>query len=120
MRAIVMDDSRAIRMIIGMSLKQRGFEIFHAENGQEGLDLIEKNGAPELAMVDWNMPVMNGYDFVCNVRSDSKCAHMKIMMVTTENEMSQMTKALEAGADEYLMKPFVDDDLSSKLELLGF
>ncbi|MBX3376606.1 MAG: response regulator [Phycisphaeraceae bacterium] len=119
MRAIVIDDSRAMRMILRNVLSELGHESVEATNGQEGLDAVKQHGPFELALVDWNMPVMNGYDFVKAVRSDPANDSMKIMMVTTEIETSQVTKALEAGANEYVMKPFTKDALRDKLELLA-
>ena len=73
----------------------------------------------QLALVDWNMPEMSGIELVEAVRADPSFASLRIVMVTTETELSQVTKALEAGADEYLMKPFTRDDVVGKLELLG-
>ncbi len=119
MRAIVIDDSRAMRMILKNALAELGHQVIEASNGQEGLDAVRTQGPFELALVDWNMPVMNGYDFVKTVRADKSNDSMKIVMVTTEIETSQVCKALEAGANEYVMKPFTKDVLKEKLELLA-
>lgn len=119
MRAIVIDDSRAMRMILRNVLSELGHESVEATNGQEGLDTVQSQGPFELALVDWNMPIMNGYDFVKAVRSNPAFQAMKIVMVTTEIETSQVTKALEAGANEYVMKPFTKDALKDKLEMLA-
>jgi len=73
----------------------------------------------ELALVDWNMPEMNGFDFLLAVRANPSWKDMIIVMVTTETEMSQMQRALEAGANEYVMKPFTKDVLREKLQLVG-
>ena len=73
----------------------------------------------DLALVDWNMPEMNGYEFVCEVRKDNQYKDMKLMMVTTETEMAQVIKALEAGANEYVMKPFTKDMIVEKLTIMG-
>ena len=73
----------------------------------------------QLALVDWNMPEMSGIELVEAVRSDPAFSSLRIVMVTTETELSQVSRALEAGADEYLMKPFTRDDVVGKLELLG-
>ena len=119
MRALVVDDSTAIRRIIGRILKELGFEVFEAGHGKEALAQLAAIGIPELALVDWNMPEMNGYELLCTIRADPTYDNLCIMMVTTESEMSQMTKALEAGANEYLMKPFTKEMVAAKLEILG-
>ncbi len=119
MKALIVDDSRAMRMIIGRTLKGLGFDCVEAGNGQEGLDAIAASGPFDIALVDWNMPVMDGYDFVCNARSNPANKNMRIMMVTTETEHGQVTRALEAGASEYLMKPFAPEAIAEKLVVLG-
>ncbi len=120
MRALVVDDSRAIRRIIGQILKDLGFEVFEAGHGKEALAQLAAIGVPELVLVDWNMPEMNGYELLCTIRADATYHNLCIMMVTTESEMSQIAKALEAGANEYLMKPFTKEMVAEKLKLLGF
>jgi two-component system, chemotaxis family, chemotaxis protein CheY len=119
MRAIVVDDSRATRTILKRALTQQGFEVLEAGDGRQALEQLEKNGPLELALVDWNMPVMSGYELICEVRAKSALNGMAIMMVTTETEASQVQRALDAGANEYVMKPFTEDVLREKLLLLG-
>ena len=119
MRALVIDDSKAIRRIIGKILRDLGFEVFEAGDGKMALDKLKEIGTPDLALVDWNLPEMTGYEFLCQIRSDSRYNDLCIMMVTTESEISQMAKALEAGANEYLMKPFTKEMIAEKLEILG-
>lgn len=119
MRALVIDDSRAIRLILGQVMKKLGFEVVDAGDGQEALNKLKSDGPFDIALVDWNMPVMNGYDFVVNTRKDSQYNDMRLMMVTTETEMAQVIKALEAGANEYVMKPFTKEMIAEKLTLLG-
>ena len=118
--ALVIDDSRAIRMILGRTLNRFGYEVCSAANGREALDMI---GQQELALsvilVDWNMPEMNGLDFVKTIRADPRYREVPLMMVTTETEIEQMYRALEAGANEYVMKPFTDEVIADKLRLLG-
>ena len=119
MRALVVDDSRAIRKIIGEILREVGIEeIVEAANGREGLEQLERCSDIDLALVDWNMPEMNGLEFVQAVRAQPAFAALRILMVTTENESAQVTRALNAGANEYLMKPFTKDILVAKLGLL--
>jgi two-component system chemotaxis response regulator CheY len=119
MLVLIIDDSRAMRAILRTTLKQLGFEIVEAANGQEGLDRVADRGPFDLALVDWNMPVMNGFDFVTAVRANADYVEMRIVMVTTEVEMSQVARALTAGADEYVMKPFTTEILRDKLSMLG-
>lgn len=123
MRAIVIDDSRAMRMILRRIAGQLGFEVTEAGNGQEALDqleeLIKEATVPELALIDWNMPIMNGLEFVTAVRDDPRFRAMTLMMVTTESEQSQIVRALAAGAHEYVVKPFTPDAITEKLALLG-
>lgn len=106
-------------MIIGRILREIGFEVVEAGNGQEALTKLKEGGGADLAMVDWNMPEMTGIEFVRAVRADTTYDEMKMMMVTTEAEASQVMTALEAGANEYAMKPFTKDVIQEKLALLG-
>ncbi len=119
MRALIIDDSRATRAILGKILKEIGFEVFEAGDGREALERIKEIGKADLALVDWNMPEMDGYDFVCSIRSDPTYADVRLMMVTSETDISKMAKALEAGANEYIMKPFTKEMIVDKLTLLG-
>jgi two-component system chemotaxis response regulator CheY len=119
MKAIVIDDSRAIRKILGKRLLDAGYDVVEAGNGREALEVLGTAGTVRLALVDWNMPEMNGLEFVRAVRHDPAHSGMCVVMVTTETEMSQMVRALAAGANEYLMKPFTAEALGNKLDLLG-
>lgn len=119
MKALVVDDSRTMRMVIGRILRELGFEISEAGNGIEGLDRLKETGAADVALVDWNMPEMTGLEFIQAVRSKPEYDSMKLMMVTTESEMSQVAVALESGANEYAMKPFTKEVIHDKLALLG-
>ncbi len=119
MRALVIDDSTPIRMILGKFLGELGFEITEAVNGKNALDELNRLGPPDLILVDWNMPEMNGLEFVRSVRANHLCDQAPVMMVTTESEMERIAAALEAGANEYVMKPFTKDVILEKLQLLG-
>ena len=119
MKAITVDDSKTIRAIVKRTLKGVGFEVEEAEDGLVALERIEKAWPIDLAIVDWNMPNMNGLELVRALRSKPEYAAMRIMMATTESEISQMELALAAGADEYLMKPFDREALVQKLVLMG-
>jgi two-component system chemotaxis response regulator CheY len=118
MRALVIDDSRTVRIIIGKILSELGLEVIEAGNGREGLERLQQNPSVELVLVDWNMPEMNGLDFIKTVRAQRGYDSVRIMMVTTETEQEQLIRALEAGANEYVMKPFTKEILVAKLSLL--
>jgi two-component system chemotaxis response regulator CheY len=118
-RALVIDDSKPIRSILGKFLRELGFDITEAANGKLALDELSRLGPPDLALVDWNMPEMNGLEFVQSVRANHRYDQMPMMMVTTETDMERVSAALEAGANEYVMKPFTKDVILEKLQLLG-
>ena len=119
MRALVVDDSRSMRSIITKQLKELGFEVFDAANGQEAMAKLHNTKGINLVLLDWNMPEMDGLEVLSLIRSEPDYKDVRVMMVTTESEMSQVAVALEAGASEYLMKPFDREALLEKLILLG-
>ncbi|GAA4734460.1 response regulator [Nocardioides endophyticus] len=120
MRALIVDDSRAMRRIVGRILGDAGFEVLEAGDGQEALTVLEGlDGAPDLACVDWNMPVMDGLTFITEVRKRPEWRSITLMMVTTESESDRIVRALAAGAHEYLIKPFTGEAMLEKLDLLG-
>ena len=119
MHALVIDDSRAIRLILARILRELGFAVDEATNGREGLARLDDGEPPDLVLVDWNMPEMSGIDFVIAARKPPYSSTARVMMVTTETEVPQMVRALEAGADEYVMKPFTREAIVEKLQLLG-
>lgn len=120
MHALIVDDSRAMRSILRNALSTAGFQTTEAGHGREALEKLENMQMPQIAFVDWNMPEMNGYDFLRAVRNNPKYDSMLVMMVTTETEMERMRMALEAGANEYIMKPFSQESFLGKLQILGF
>lgn len=119
MKALVIDDSGAMRKIVSRTLNDLGFETYAAENGQDALAQLDAGLAPELCCIDWNMPVMDGYTFITQVRARAEFRHITLMMVTTESERGQIVRALAAGAHEYVIKPFTPDAIREKLDLLG-
>ena len=119
MQALVIDDSRAVRLLIGNILREQGFHVFDAGHGREGLEKLHENPEISLILVDWNMPVMDGLEFIQAVRQIRVWDSVQIVMVTTETESEQVTRAMTAGANEYVMKPFTADVLVAKLSLLG-
>ena len=118
MLALLVDDSKATRMILGDMLRQLGFEVAEAANGREGLERL-KGLQAQLVLIDWNMPDLNGLDFVRAVRADQNYAGLHLLMVTSEEDNGQMATALKAGADEYVRKPFTKEVILEKLQRLG-
>jgi two-component system chemotaxis response regulator CheY len=118
MLALVIDDSRTVRIIIGQILREIGLEVLEAGNGLEALEQMERHPEVGLLLVDWNMPEMNGFDFLRAVRAEPAYDGVRILMVTSESRSEQVVQALNAGANEYLMKPFNKDVLVAKLQLM--
>jgi len=118
-RVLVVDDSRGIRLAINGILKSLGVVVSEAGNGQEALDSVASEGIPNAVLLDWNMPVMNGIEFLQKFRADVDKTECPVIMVTTNNDFANITEALSEGADEYIMKPFDKDMILGKLEALG-
>ena len=119
MRALVVDDDPTILRMISAILKSLGYEVSLAGNGLEGLEQLAKLGAPDVVLVDWNMPEMNGLEFVKAVRSNSVYTDLPLIMVTTELEMPQLALTFDAGVNEYIMKPFDPIMIQEKLQMVG-
>lgn len=119
MRVLVLDDSTVLRAILKRILEQLGFEVFEAPDGMQGLERLRSAGAMDVALVDWNMPVMSGLEFVQQLRRDDTYASMPILMVTSETDLTHVAQALEAGANEYVMKPVSRESIQEKLAILG-
>jgi two-component system chemotaxis response regulator CheY len=118
-RILVVDDSRAMRMLIARSLRKLEFEVVEACDGQDALDQLDQIDSLHGALVDWNMPRMNGIDFVRAVRQNPHWNGLPVVMVTSETDVERISEALESGANEYVIKPFTDDGLTSKLQTAG-
>lgn len=107
-------------MILAKTLKELGFEVREAANGREALEVIEaEKTAVTLVLADWNMPEINGLELLKRLRQNPALSSLVVIMVTTETELDQMAAALEAGANEYIMKPFTKDILVEKLRMVG-
>ncbi len=119
MRALIIDDSKAMRSILGRILREIGFEVVEAANGRDAINRLPEAGKVDLALVDWNMPEMNGLDFIRAVRADHIYDGVLLMMVTTETETDNVVRALAAGANEYVMKPFTPEVILEKLQIFG-
>jgi two-component system chemotaxis response regulator CheY len=120
LKAIIVDDSRAIRMVLKKTLSEAGFDVVEAGDGRQALDQLTASGPLDLALVDWNMPVMTGFELVHELRAKPSFKGMAILMVSTETESAQVQRAIAAGANEYLLKPFTPETVREKLAVLGF
>lgn len=119
MQALVVDDSRAMRAILTRLLAGLGFDVVQAGHGAEALSVLDSGAKPDVILVDWNMPVMDGLTFIKHVRQREELRDVSLMMVTTESEQGNIVRALAAGAHEYVIKPFTDEVIAEKLALLG-
>ncbi len=120
MRALVVEDSGTTRKIIASFLNELGFDVSEAANGREALERLRDQELPHVAIVDWNMPELDGLGFVEAVRADHRYDEVRIMMVTTMAQKKQIVQAINAGANEYVMKPFTREMLVEKLAVIGF
>ena len=119
-KALLVDDAKVVRISLGRIMTTLGFEVLEAENGQVAQEQMQLHDDISVVLLDWNMPVMNGYDFLVALRSDAKyITEPRVIMVTTETGMPSMLKALSAGADEYIMKPFDKEMVMDKLDIVG-
>jgi two-component system, chemotaxis family, chemotaxis protein CheY len=115
---LVVDDSAVIRKVARRILEGMDFVILEAEDGSKALDVCAMR-MPDAILLDWNMPVMDGYEFLRTLRRSENGAKPKVVFCTTENDVAHIAKAMHAGADEYIMKPFDKDILSSKFQQIG-
>ena len=115
---LIVDDSRVIRKVSRHILETLGFKVDEAENGQQGLEQCEI-AMPDVILLDWNMPVMTGIEFITKLRQRAGGNAPKVVFCTTENDVAHIREAISAGADEYVMKPFDHETLQIKLQLVG-
>jgi two-component system chemotaxis response regulator CheY len=115
---LVVDDSSVIRKIARRILGEMDFEILEAEDGEKALEVC-KRGLPDAILLDWNMPIMDGYEFLGNLRRMPGGDAPKVVFCTTENGMDHIARALDAGANEYIMKPFDKDIVTAKFQEVG-
>lgn len=115
---LIVDDSAVIRKVARRILEEMAFGISEAENGELALSICQHE-MPDVVLLDWNMPVMDGYEFLTRLRNMPGGKRPKILFCTTENDIGHITRALQAGADEYIMKPFDKDIMAAKLQEVG-
>jgi len=120
MKALIIDDAITVRMMTKAILEELGFnEIYFSENGLEAINKLKKLEFFDLILVDWNMPLMNGFEFLKAVREEALYNPIKIIMMTTENGMDKIIDAIDAGVNEYMIKPFNKEILSDKLTIVN-
>ncbi len=115
---LVVDDSRVVRKVARRILESNGFAVAEAEDGADALANCRR-AMPDAVLLDWNMPVMNGIEFLRALRSEFGADHPKVVFCTTESEMSFIEEAIMSGAQEYIMKPFDEEILMGKFAQLG-
>lgn len=118
MRALIVDDSTAMRSILRRMMEKLSYESVEASNGAEGLGLLMSEHF-DLCLVDWNMPAMNGLDFIKSVRCNADFRRLPVILVTDESSPEKIEEALAAGADGHLPKPFEHEDLVAVMCKLG-
>lgn len=119
MKALIVDDSRALRSHLRRMLESFGFECAEACDGGEAIKVLTEQDSFDLALIDYNMPVMNGPDLLKAIKQHPSLAGMKRLMVTSMTDANFVETALSLGAHDYLMKPFGPDALVEKLQLVG-
>ena len=115
---LIVDDSKIVRKVMRKIIEPLGYRVIEAEDGQQALDSF-KEGSIDLVMLDWNMPVMNGLEFLKILRARTDITQPTIIFCSTENEFAKIQEALLHGANEYVMKPFDEEIIRGKLEQLG-
>jgi two-component system, chemotaxis family, chemotaxis protein CheY len=115
---LIVDDSGIIRKVARRILESLGFQILEAENGEQALEACKRE-LPDAILLDWNMPKMDGYDFLRALRRLPGGGQPKIVFCTTENDVAHIARALQAGANEYIMKPFDKDIVAEKFQEIG-
>lgn len=120
-KVLFVDDSPVIKKVVKKSIEAIGYELIEASDGKQGLAVLEAQYKDvKIILSDWNMPVMNGFDFLKAVKGNNSFKHIPVIMITTESEKSNINSAISAGAGGYLLKPFKNDELTDKiLKILG-
>lgn len=119
MKALVVDDARVARRMVGAMLEELGFEVITAEHGQDALDKLHEAGSVDAIVTDWNMPVMDGVEFAENVRKNADFAQIPILMISSEQDSRRVARAIMRGVDEYLFKPVDRMMIKQRLEVMG-
>jgi two-component system chemotaxis response regulator CheY len=116
---LLVDDSRAVRLVGRRMMGTFGLEVLEAEDGKQALEVVRANPELDVILLDWNMPIMDGMEFLTALRAEDRQKQPIVVMCTTENDMPRIVQAMQAGANEYIMKPFTEDIVRDKLEETG-
>ena len=117
MKILLVDDSSTMRRIQKTQLNKLGInDVIEAENGRHAMQLLAENMPVDIILLDWNMPIMDGYEFLKNMRADAAYKDVKVIMCTSESEKGKVLEAIKAGANDYIVKPFTPDALLKKLK----
>jgi len=117
-KCIVVDDSQTIRMLLVKIMENFGFSVIEAESGEEALDLCRREN-PDVIISDWRLPIMDGIDVLYKIRADRRIPQPKFIFCATVSDIEDMQMALDGGADDFIMRPFDEEIISSKLAILG-
>ena len=118
-KVLLVDDSRAVRAVGRNFVTALGMEALEAEHGQQALERVREHPDLDVILLDWNMPVMDGLSFLKALREEPLEKQPVVVMCTTENDMARIVEAMQAGANEYIMKPFTEEIVREKLEEAG-
>jgi two-component system chemotaxis response regulator CheY len=116
--SLVIDDSSVVRKVARRILEELDFDVVEAEDGQQGLDICRES-MPDLILVDWNMPIVGGVEFLAALRGELGGKKPKVVFCTSENDVAQIARAMRAGADDYILKPFDRELVEAKLQEVG-
>lgn len=119
MRALIVDDSRAIRCVLSRYMKDLGLEVTEAGDHPEAMSAMKAHADIAVVLLDWNLPGKSGFEILCDIRANADWNSIPVIMCTTETEFAQIQRALESGANEYVMKPFSRLVIMEKLGLCG-
>ena len=117
-KCIVVDDSQTIRMLLVKIMENFGFSVIEAESGEEALELCRREN-PDLIISDWRLPLMDGIDVLYKIRGDRRLSQPKFMFCATMSDIDNIRMALDGGADDFIMRPFDEEIIGSKLAILG-
>ena len=116
---LLVDDSRAVRLVGRRMMGAFGLEVLEAEDGKQALEVARANPELDAILLDWNMPIMDGMEFLTALRAEDRQKQPIVVMCTTQNDMPRIVQAMQAGANEYIMKPFTEDIIRDKFEETG-
>jgi two-component system chemotaxis response regulator CheY len=116
---LIVDDSRAVRLASRRVVAGLGFEVLEAEDGRAALERLSQHPEVDVVLLDWNMPVLDGISCLREIRTPQRSKQPVVVMCTTENDVSRIVEAIEAGADEYIMKPFTSEIVEEKFTAAG-